>query len=204
MPKDSAGVYTLPVSAVNPAVGNTIIDTAAFNAQNADIASAITDSLDRQGRGGMAAPLSMGGFKITNLASAAASTDAARLGDVFSYLPPGAIVDFAMQAAPAGWLVCNGAAVSRTTYAALFAAIGTVWGAGDGVTTFNVPDIRGTVRRTFDAGRGFDPGRVFASLQTDSSASGVAVQGQAGGLSVVSATADTRMKNYAVQTCIRF
>lgn len=49
---------------------------------------------------------------------------------------------FAMNSAPSGWLAANGAAVSRTTYAALFAAIGTIYGAGDG-TTFNLPDLRG-------------------------------------------------------------
>lgn len=48
-------------------------------------------------------------------------------------------------AAPTGWLLCNGAAVSRTTYAALFNAIGTVFGVGDGVTTFNLPDLRDRV-----------------------------------------------------------
>lgn len=56
-------------------------------------------------------------------------------------VPAGAIMDFAMQTPPAGWLLCNGAVVSRTTYAALFAAIGTAWGAGDGSTTFNVPNF---------------------------------------------------------------
>jgi microcystin-dependent protein len=46
---------------------------------------------------------------------------------------------------PTGWLYCNGQAVSRTTYAALFSAIGTSWGAGDGSTTFNVPDLRDAI-----------------------------------------------------------
>lgn len=55
---------------------------------------------------------------------------------------PGMMIDFAGNVAPEGWLACNGAAVSRTTYAALFAAISTGWGAGDGSTTFNVPDFR--------------------------------------------------------------
>lgn len=57
--------------------------------------------------------------------------------------PTGAIGMFAATAAPTGWLLCDGAAVSRTTYAALFAVIGTAWGAGDGSTTFNKPDLRG-------------------------------------------------------------
>ncbi len=46
---------------------------------------------------------------------------------------------------PQGWLLCQGQAVSRTTYAALFAQLGTTWGAGDGTTTFNLPDMRGVV-----------------------------------------------------------
>lgn len=56
-------------------------------------------------------------------------------------LPAGAVFAFAANAAPAGCLLCNGAAVSRTTYAALFAAIGTTYGAGDGSTTFNLPNL---------------------------------------------------------------
>lgn len=55
--------------------------------------------------------------------------------------PPGTIIDFAGAAAPAGYLVCDGSAVSRTTYANLFAAVGVLWGNGDGVTTFNLPSL---------------------------------------------------------------
>lgn len=53
--------------------------------------------------------------------------------------PSGVVQHFAGAAAPAGWLACTGQAVSRTTYAALFSAIGTTWGVGDGATTFNLP-----------------------------------------------------------------
>ncbi len=55
---------------------------------------------------------------------------------------------------PSGWLVCNGAEISRTAYAGLFAAIGTVFGNGDGITTFNLPDLRG--RTAVGAGQGVD------------------------------------------------
>ena len=58
--------------------------------------------------------------------------------------PSGIVLPFAGGTAPTGWLLCGGQAVSRTTYSALFAAIGTAYGAGDGSTTFNVPDLRGT------------------------------------------------------------
>jgi microcystin-dependent protein len=58
--------------------------------------------------------------------------------------PTGMIVAFAGSNAPAGWLILNGAAISRTTYAALFALFGGNYGTGDGSTTFNLPDARGS------------------------------------------------------------
>lgn len=58
-----------------------------------------------------------------------------------SGLPTGTIITWSTKDAPDGYLICNGAAISRTTYARLFAAIGTTWGAGDGNTTFNVPNF---------------------------------------------------------------
>lgn len=82
-------------------------------------------------------------------------------------VPAGAKMYFAMSTAPSGWLKQNGAAVSRTTYATLFAAIGTTYGAGDGSTTFNLPDGRGEFERGWDDGRGIDSGRAFGSAQTD-------------------------------------
>lgn len=54
----------------------------------------------------------------------------------------GMVVWRPVNAVPSGWLLCDGSAVSRTTYARLFAVMGTVWGAGDGSTTFNLPDLR--------------------------------------------------------------
>jgi phage-related tail fiber protein len=77
----------------------------------------------------------------------------------------GMVAHFAMPTPPDGWLKRNGAAVSRTTYAALFAKIGTAWGAGDGSTTFNLPDARGYFDRAWDDSRGIDTGRAFASNQ---------------------------------------
>ena len=74
---------------------------------------------------------------------------------------------FATSSAPAGFLKCSGQAVSRTTYAALFTAIGTLYGVGDGSTTFNLPDLRGEFLRGWDDGRGVDSGRVIGSSQND-------------------------------------
>ncbi|WP_407510286.1 phage tail-collar fiber domain-containing protein [Acinetobacter baumannii] len=83
-------------------------------------------------------------------------------------LPAGAIVYFAMNKAPTGFLKANFAAVSRTAYPELFAAIGTTYGAGDGVNTFNVPEGRAEFPRGLDDGRGIDPGRIIGSWQADS------------------------------------
>lgn len=67
-------------------------------------------------------------------------------------IPVGAVIPYAGATPPSGYLLCNGSAVSRSTYAALFTAIGTTWGAGDGSTTFNLPDLRG--RAAIGAGTG--------------------------------------------------
>jgi len=72
-------------------------------------------------------------------------------------LPPGVVVPYVGSTAPAGWLLCDGSAVNRTTYAALFAVIGINHGSGDGTSTFNLPDYRGRFLRGQDQGTGRDP-----------------------------------------------
>ena len=67
---------------------------------------------------------------------------ASQPGDVF---PAGVMLHYAGSAAPTGWLICDGALVSRATYPNLFSAIGTTFGAGDGSTTFGLPDTRGKI-----------------------------------------------------------
>lgn len=99
-----------------------------------------------------------------------ASTSRTNL-DVFSkeetrqMAPAGLVATFARSNAPTGWLKANGAAVSRTAYADLYAAIGTRFGAGDGINTFNLPDLRGEFIRGWDDGRGIDSGRALGSAQ---------------------------------------
>ena len=83
----------------------------------------------------------------------------------------GSIIFVASSGAPYGYLKANGALVSRTAYADLFAAIGTAFGVGDGSTTFALPDLRGEFIRGWDDGKGVDVGRVFGSSQTDSNRS---------------------------------
>ena len=90
----------------------------------------------------------------------------AQINNVAS-VPSGAVFHFAASTAPVGYLAANGSAVSRTTYAALFAVIGTTFGVGDGASTFNLPDLRGEFVRGWDDGRGVDGGRVFGSAQAD-------------------------------------
>lgn len=83
----------------------------------------------------------------------------------YGLLPHGLIAFFAHNFIPVGYLKANGAAVSRTAYSPLFAAIGTTFGAGDGSTTFNLPDLRGEFVRGWDDARGVDTGRGFGSFQ---------------------------------------
>ena len=61
---------------------------------------------------------------------------------MFARVPPGMVMHFAGADAPSGWLVCDGREISRSTYAELFSAIGTLYGAGNTTTTFNLPDLR--------------------------------------------------------------
>lgn len=85
--------------------------------------------------------------------------------------PVGTVLPFAGSAAPTGWLLCQGQTVSRTTYADLFAVIGTIYGAGDGSTTFALPDMGGrvpagkeaTATRLTTGGSGVDGGTLGAA-----------------------------------------
>lgn len=87
--------------------------------------------------------------------------------DIIAATPAGAVRYFALNSPPTGWIKANGAAISRTTYSALFSAIGTTFGSGNGSTTFNLPDLRGEFIRCWDDGRGVDSGRSFGSTQGD-------------------------------------
>jgi len=82
-------------------------------------------------------------------------------------VPTGSVHLMATTTVPSGYVKCNGAAVSRTTYSDLFDTIGTAFGAGDGSSTFNVPDLRGEFVRGWDDSRGVDSGRSFGTSQTD-------------------------------------
>lgn len=82
-------------------------------------------------------------------------------------IPTGTVMDFAGTSEPSGFLFCYGQAVSRTTYAALFAALGTTYGTGDGSTTFNLPDLRGRVTAGKDDMGGTSANRLTSPINGD-------------------------------------
>jgi|TARA_R100000278_G_scaffold535_2_gene1247 microcystin-dependent protein len=88
-------------------------------------------------------------------------------GELANGVPVGSVFNLATTTVPTGFLECNGAAISRSTYASLFATISTTWGSGDGSSTFNLPDLRGQFVRGWDNSAGVDSGRSFASSQSD-------------------------------------
>lgn len=106
---------------------------------------------------------------FTNSASQAVTVVAA---GGYSALPPGSMMPFGGTAAPVGYYICNGTAVSRSTDAALYGVLGTRYGTGDGSTTFNVPDLRGyTIVGKSDAGMfatvGATTGALTVALTSD-------------------------------------
>lgn len=100
-------------------------------------------------------------------------------------VPTGVVQPFAGSTSPTGWLLCAGQAVSRSTYADLFGAIGTTYGAGDGTTTFNLPDLRGRVVAGKDDMGGTAANRlqVSATISTTASSTSATV-GSAAGLAI--------------------
>lgn len=138
-------------------------------------------------------------------------------------IPVGMVDWFATETAPSGYLKCNGAQISRTTYEQLWLKIGDRFGAGNGTTTFTLPDLRGVFIRGWDDGRGIDAARAFASYQDDElkshthniNASGGS-SGPQNAISIDSNNAvrsgqvyatggvETRPKNVALLPCIKY
>ena len=177
-PTASAGTNTTQIATTAfvtgqflPLTGGTVTGNVTLNAQS-DVRFADADSSNfvaLQAPATVAANLTLtlpaadgsSGQALTTNGSGALAF--ATIGGV----PTGAIFYFAASTAPTGFLKANGAAVSRTTYAALFAITGTTYGAGDGSTTFNLPDLRGEFIRGWDDARGVDASRAFGSAQGD-------------------------------------
>ena len=85
-------------------------------------------------------------------------------GSFSGVVPPGALMMYAAVTAPTGWLLCDGSAVSRTTYSGLFYAIGVQYGAGNGTSTFNVPDMRGRSPLGYGQGTGLTNRTLAANV----------------------------------------
>lgn len=164
---------------------------------------------------------------VANKATARTNLDVFSKDEANAAGQPGDVKYTARNTAPTGWMKANGAAVSRTTYAALFSAIGTTFGPGDGVNTFNLPDLRGEFIRGWDDARGVDVGRAIGSAQAQSiqrHAHDVLVRGQAGlsgdsgndlttrssqGQNITIASeatggTETRPRNIALLACIKY
>lgn len=95
------------------------------------------------------------------------SDDGGTLSPSIGIIPTGSLLAYGGSSAPSGYLLCDGSAVSRSTYAALFSTIGTTYGAGDGSTTFNLPDMRG--RHPLGAGTGTGGGASGSGAPTGGS-----------------------------------
>lgn len=117
---------------------------------------------------------------VPTAAAGDSSSLAASTAFVQNAVPAGVVLPYAGPLPPDGWLLCDGSNVSRTTYAKLFAAVGTTYGAGDGTTTFKLPDLRGEFVRGLDNSRGVDTGRTLGSAQAATTVPN-AVTGASGG-----------------------
>lgn len=159
-----SGSYTKGNSATGGWTGDASlgigIEAGRHDTQDNDFATGINNCLAKDGSNAATGNLDLGNKKITNLAGGTANADAINVAQLNALIPPGSVITTAATSAPSGWLLCSGAAVSRTTYADLFAVIGTTYGAGDGSTTFNLPDLRGRVAAGLDNMGGTDAGRL--------------------------------------------
>ena len=158
MPRDTQG-NTQPLPGTIVSTGDTILPSQ-HNPAMVDLYAMMTQSLSRDGQGGMRASLNMNGFSVQNVGPATLAGDAVSLGQFQSGNPVGAVTDFAGSTAPPTWMLCFGQPLSRAAYPELFATIGTTYGAGNGSTTFNLPDCRGRVTAGKDDMGGTAAGRL--------------------------------------------
>lgn len=141
MPRDSSGNHSLPPGTI-VSTGDTVLPSQ-HNPAMQDISQSLTGSLPRNGSGNMLANLPMNNNRIVNMADGVDPKDAATVGQLRGYgTPIGAVVDFWGDEVPENFMLAAGQTLSRSEYADLFAVIGTNAGAGDGVTTFQIPDYR--------------------------------------------------------------
>ena len=129
-------------------------------------------SIVLDGTTGISAPALTGPIDAANLTGSLPAIDGSALTGInvsggAGGNPIGSIIYVTKPTPPTGFLKANGALVSTTTYAELFAEIGYTFGGGDGGASFSLPDLRGQFLRGWDDGRNADPGRAFGSAQDD-------------------------------------
>lgn len=178
MPYDSQGKFTRLHNWEQDRIDGIEIVTDHHDEEDNNFATGLNECLLRDGRVPLEGNLDLGGFKVTKLGNATTASDAvckSQLDEAKQQVMSGLNSSFlvgdvkcsALQSDHKNWLLCNGRAVLRSSYAELFAAIGTAFGSGDGSTTFNLPDCRGVVVRGLDNGRGLDSNRQLGSYQDD-------------------------------------
>ena len=163
MPRNGSGTYTVPITFV----AGTTAKASDVNTDFTDVGTALTGSLPRDGQAGMTAqlPIIDGSSSTPGLGFSSEPTlgayragagtfgitgDLSVTGQVLAggggvIMPSGVVLPYAGASAPTGWFFCYGQPVSRTTYATLFGILGITFGPGDGTTTFNLPDMRGSI-----------------------------------------------------------
>ncbi len=201
MSRNGSGTYSIPnsftsgttITASGHNENNTDIATEITNSVAADGQTSMTGPL-KASNGTVSAPsvtfasdtdtgiyrsaantlaMTAGGALVATVSATGVDATTVRQGG-FRLIPAGAVMAYAVSTAPDGWLKCDGTAVSRTTYADLFTAIGTTYGVGNGTTTFNLPNAGGRVIA------GYDPSSV---ILTGAQAGGVSAgtMGNTGG-----------------------
>lgn len=209
MSRNGSGTYSLPQS---PFVAGTSISSSEVNSNFSDIASALTQSVSKDGQTTLTGPIKFapgsvsapgitfsdgttsglyhagsGVVKVAGAGSNVAIFDptaagSGQSGALITYgngavlSPVGQVAMYAGSTAPAGWALCYGQAISRSSYPELYNTIGTTYGSGDGSTTYNLPDLRGRVIAGKD-----DMGGSAASRMTAAGGIDGTVLGAAGG-----------------------
>lgn len=178
MPFDSQGKFTRLHSWEQDRIDDIDIVSDHHDEEDDNFADGLNECLLRNGLVPLEGNLNLGGFKLVNMGNATSEQDAvnhrqleAAKSDIASQLNQtlcvGDIKCSALQEDHKSWMLCDGRELERSEYEDLFAAIGTAFGTGNNVTTFNIPDCRGVSVRGYDKGRGLDKGRVFGSYQED-------------------------------------
>lgn len=112
-----------------------------------------TSAINRDGSVTSQSTQNMGGYKLLDVGTPTFGTDAVNKTYADAVVPTGVMWQWTTPTAPSGFVLCDGSAISRTTYADLFAVIGTNYGVGNGSTTFNIPDMKGKLPVGLDSGQ---------------------------------------------------